>query len=434
MALSRFLTASRRVENFTHWQFDDFSSYWLAMLKVLREHGGHGQDETIAIIDSGFTEHWCGDCHIDKKRSLDLTGQGLADVVGHGTALSILVNAIAPRATQYHVKLFDVDGRITGSGYEDEVAQIQRAFDHVEQAHATIVNVSWAALTEFGGNARALRRHFCHCRACAIIGEYVKRTDVDVFAAQGNFLRSAREARQWSCPAAAEFVVPVLGFVCGESPYDMNIDYYCGVPGPAKIRVASGSDEMTVSISGSSFATPIVAATFAVIKSAFRLQGYRGKFVIPRGTEDEHEGRGYNWPLEIFFAPPDANEYWRDKHEDWCAIYRNCWRDADLLEQRGDDETAGKLCALLADVMLVPFRRMEHWLLQREMGECVIELYLRAITLLLRSRLAMTADRYFRGAHEALALRAARGNTAPGAEAKLMRLEAWHSAHVTEFM
>jgi hypothetical protein len=408
-------------------QFDTYSSYWRDVVQVVHAHEGYGQDDVIAIIDSGFRADGCGDCPVDLARSLDLTGDGLADTAGHGTALSVLIHAIAPRAVQYHVKVFHADGRMASGGYEQEVAQIERAFRHVEDNGATIVNVSWNMRTGRHRFAPSDVRpgSYCACPACAVVTGYVQRADADVFVSEGNFQMG--DTGDWSCPAAALLVVPVVGQIDGVEPYDTNLDPTNGVLAPAHVRVAAKRGRTTTSLSGSSFAAPLVAATHAAVKSAFRDRGYDA-FQLPRNWEEgERASTSYNWPLELFFSPPDvASVAEREKHTYWYVLDLNCENAARRLAAAGQPGRAGALCGMLGDIMMVAYRRMAAWPYRIDIGGMILTRYLQAIELLHRSPSARMAARYFAPAREALAVRTARGTPAPDAHEMLAQLEQAH--------
>ena len=76
--------------------FDEYSAHWREVVATIHRHFGRGKDERIGIVDSGFTEGFFGSREVDRGASLDLTGEGIADQVGHGSAVGALVSLIAP--------------------------------------------------------------------------------------------------------------------------------------------------------------------------------------------------------------------------------------------------------------------------------------------------------------------------------------------------
>jgi hypothetical protein len=434
--LARFLTARRNgALSMADLEFDRFSSYWRDMVELVHAHHGDGHDETIAVIDSGFAARG-DDIPIDTALSRDLTGEGIADRVGHGTAVSALIHAIAPRARQYHVKVFDAHGRM-GDASEAEVARIALAFEYIERTPATMVNISWNKLTTLTTHApRDVRPgHFCQCPVCAIIAAYVDRTNVDVFVSQGNFRRTRPEG-SWSCPAAATLVVPVIALADGDQAYDANIDYTAGVQAPASVTIDMHRRWMrrTMSVSGSSFATPLVAATFAAIKSAFRDREYGGPFEVPKSKEGaETATTSYNWPLELFFIPPDAPiERIQGRHTEWVIVSVNCETQARRLAEKGDRASAGELCGLMAEILLIAYRRMERWPFNPDIGMLGLYHYLAAIGYLHASDMPFSAARYFPGAHELIGLLGTRGRPIDEPAAQFARLVQQHRQIMTE--
>ena len=359
---------SRRHLTVNDFEFDEFSTYWRDIVNVTHSHSGDGRNELIAIIDSGYRSDWSVGSAIDDGRSVDLTGEGLIDSVGHGSAISAILQMLAPRAVQYHVKLFNARGRIPGKNYDDRILYIKRAFDHIEQVGATIVNISWNFLTTIERHPPNVRKNFlCYCPICQIFTEFVKRTNVDIFVSEGNF--TDRPEGSWSCPAAAPLVVPVIGYQDGRNRYDTNIDFKGAVPAPARIYVPRRKGSMLrrllsslqgeMILTGTSYSTPIVAGTYAAIKSAFREHGET--ITIPRSFDGATRAP-FTFPLDLFFVPPDEPEDYRYDRSDataWLILNTNCQNTAIRLRKEGRLQNASELCFFLAQLLTVTFWRQK---------------------------------------------------------------------------
>jgi hypothetical protein len=453
----RRLAASRMrdVNSLTELKFDEYSTYWRDMLRAISSNGGQGQGETIAIIDSGFSPDLCGDCGVDETKCLDLTGEGLHDGCIHGTLISALTHLIAPEAVQYHVKLHNAKGTIPGKTYVDRFALIGRAFEHVERVGATVVNVSWNHLTRLGfhNGADVRPRFFCSCPICEIFTGYIERSDVNVFVSEGNYLfdwnnpDAGRPQGSWSCPAAAILAIPVVAYQEGRTTYNTNLDTTCGVPAPVRVEVpARGGafksfwwrlfpSERSI-LTGSSFSTPLVAATYSALRSAFLPRGFN-QIMLPRSKDmdDNKSSTPYTFPLELVFVPPSSHGPAGQSYEtNWAGLYFNVFAAANRLLSDGESDKAVELCRLLADMMSVAYARMEKHDFAPYVGAMAAELYLTAVTILHQTELAITAPDYIAKAGATLAAMKERGHPAPPLEERLQQLEAFHQANVIEFM
>jgi hypothetical protein len=359
-------------------------------------HDGRGAGETIATIDSGFTKEADEQFPFDEAKSLDLTGDGLADVTAHGTAITRLIHLVAPRASQYHVKLFANNGSIPGASYDDKVALIAQALAHVEKVGATIVNISWNCLTEWDEHKDDIKpENLCECPVCSVIAGFVKRTDADVFVSEGNYKNTPLGV--WSCPAGARLIVPVLGFVDGKPHYDTNIELGNGVPAPGEIGLPSPKSwwpwpSPERKIGGTSFATPLVAGSWAAIKSAFRGNGYDG-FELPKN--DDPKKTQWNFPVDIFFMPPSDDERLAEtRHKAWFVMFMNINQVVDSLYKPEDPEShiklriaqhrqsirAKHLCFLFADLLATLYRAMT-WCGPVDPGVMAAQMYARGLAI-----------------------------------------------------
>jgi hypothetical protein len=385
--------------------FDEYSAHWREVVATIHRHLGYGTEERIGIVDSGFTEGFFGSGEVDRGASLDLTGEGIADQVGHGSAVGALVSLIAPNASLIHVKLFDRSGRIPGDSYHARVALIANAFEHLERVGATIVNVSWNYLTLIDEHPTDVRPgHFCRCPICAVFKRFVEATNADVFVSEGNFTYADGEGRptgSWSCPAAAELVIPVLGYMDGKQRYNANLDTSAAIPAACQIRVPAAGTAQPVSLTGSSFATPLVAATYAALRSALRDNGFTA-LDLPRSHEHgDSATSSFTFPFAVFFASPlDDAEEMREWHRYWYVAQQNCLRAAEHEAKAGHFDNAGQLCRLMGDIMAVSYRRMAAWQSESwlNIAWLILELYVHGVSWLQQSNLAATGYDVLRSA------------------------------------
>ena len=180
--------------------------------------------------------------------------------------------------------------------------------------------------------------------------------------------------------------------------YNTNLDTSAGVPAPGRIAVTPRGNPLTrlwwhffppseQVITGSSFSAPLVAATLAALKMAFRERGY-DVFGLPRSLDGPHASgtTSYDFPMELFFVPPDdPNLRALELHEPWTVLAHNCKQRALQLSRGGDKHRAGALCCLLADLMGVAYRRLETAALSEDLANLIAEFYLSGINLLQRS-------------------------------------------------
>jgi hypothetical protein len=336
------------------------AQYWRDVISTVQDHGGDGRNEVIAILDSGC-QSWVP--HIDHRKSVDLTGEGLVDTVGHGTVIGLLIGAIAPRAQHYHVKLFDSRGKIPGKTLEERTNIIHKALEHVTRTGATIVNISWNALTKLSSHSSAFRPGMiCHCPICSIITDFVSNTGVDVFVSEGNFVK--RETGSWSCPAAAAAITPVFAVKDGQRCYDANLGDMPGINAPNNVIfewdessafhrfLQRITHDNRLSFSGSSFSTALVSGTFAAVRSAFKTNGYH-RLNIAKSTEPNDEGyfefESHDFELGNFFSPKASERF--DSEKEWRLLHFNSYNRAVKLSETGESGLAGGLCLLVADLL-----------------------------------------------------------------------------------
>jgi len=449
VSFGRFLASDKpRMESIAALRLGSYSSYWLEMLRTLPALGGEGLGETIAVVDSGFLESETASLKIDQSRSMDFTHEGLTDSLGHGTAISKLIHLVAPNATQVHLKIFNREGTIVGSDYGQRVALIKRAFEHLATLDVSMVSLSWNHLTFLGDHDPDPRpKHFCHCPVCKIVTDYVTASDVHVFISEGNWefngRRETRPQGSWSCPASAELAVPVVGYRDGKREYNNNLDTTSSISAPSQIGITMPRFKVLgelskhvfpriVVMSGSSFAVPLVTATYAAVRSAFKTCRYE-RFTLPRNSDAG--STSYDFPLELFFFPPDdLAEAQRGAHAEWAVLAHN-WRTRSLqLAREGDYLNAGQLSCLAADLLFVAFKRMEGWRFNVGIAEFMIRFYLEGIHFLQRSEFAVIASDFIRKAQKSIELAHQRGHDTAEEMKVLEALKKYGRDHAIEFL
>lgn len=388
--MSRRMANAARKRQLTLDDFyvDAHGQYWREVVAATRAHGGDGNGEVVAILDSGFlpVSH-----SLVSAKSVDFTGEGLVDVLGHGTTISSLIAALAPGAEQYHVKVFNRHGQIAGGDYGGKIETIEKAFRHVEEVGATIVSISWNFLTRIDYHSTDVRPGFtCNCPICSVITSFARRTNIDVIVSEGNYLK--RETGAWSCPAAAEWVTPVFAVSGGRRCFDSNLATSAGIPAPNEITVkwpnasrfaraiAWVTNSESLNLSGSSFSTALVAGTYAALKSALRKYGFNS-ISIPKSLDRMDENApttGYTLALDTFFFPTASENSDHAAPKDWQMFYRNCYNTANRQIEIGQRDRAGQLCLLAADLMYIalPFFSEADW---RIHASKVVDLYMRGI-------------------------------------------------------
>lgn len=232
------------------------SKTWTDLIHDLRSRGFAGSDQIIAILDTGFLpEHpLISKSLVQNPPPFDFTGEGIADLTGHGTLVSLLVLAVAPEARLMHIKIVAKDG----SFFQTEAAEssmIAKAIRRAAQNGATLINISAGVEREGEESRRLLDSGVgpCNCEICVAAEKTAQEFGVTILAAAGNNPRpSARY-----CPASAAEVLPVIGLVNDEPIALPSLTYYSGVRAFGSVSFSGRS--------GSSFATPLITGTAALI-------------------------------------------------------------------------------------------------------------------------------------------------------------------------
>jgi membrane-anchored mycosin MYCP len=228
-----------------------------------------GDGVTIAVIDSGVDR---ANRALGKVLGggdfLDPTGDGRLDCVGHGTAIASLINGklhgLAPRATVLSIRVTEqeeVDGATVGrtSGPAGLAAAVRSAVDQGAQ----VINLS---LVSYMDNAQVR----------GAIADAVAH-DVVVVAAVGN---RGEEGNPTPYPAAYDGVLGVgaIGLDGQRLPSSQTGPYVDLVAPGAQIIAAGLKGGFTIH-EGTSFATPFVAATAALVRE------YRPKLTAAQVVE-----------------------------------------------------------------------------------------------------------------------------------------------------
>lgn len=269
---------------------DEVSGEWRAVLNAFHRAGLQGEGQTIAVIDTGYDPKTpLLEPGILRDRSIDLTEEGIDDVHGHGTSVSLILRACAPEAKIIHVKAFGKAGRCHGASGQMPDAVFEQALVEARDRGANIINIS-AGLNrstrdkvDYGHNAA-----ICICPICTTAKKIVLDTGISIFAASGNDGRSTRTGGDdWWCPSNAPCVVPVVGYADGKPIYDPWHAHPVGVVASGVVHPAARKRQWIPAWMrrmldyftdpavwhGSSMATPMIAGTAALVRQAFALLG-----------------------------------------------------------------------------------------------------------------------------------------------------------------
>jgi uncharacterized protein len=232
------------------------SKTWTDLIHDLHRRGLRGSGQIIAILDSGFvpSHPTISKSLVQNPPPFDFTGEGIVDLIGHGTLVSLLVLAVAPEARLMHIKITARDDRRSQTEAA-ESSMMAKAIRQAAQGGATLINISAGVEREGEESRRLLDSEVgpCNCEICFAAEETAKEFGVTIIAAAGN---NPRPGVRY-CPASAAEVVPVIGLV-NDTPVALpTLTYYSGVRAFGSVSFSGKT--------GSSFATPLITGTATLI-------------------------------------------------------------------------------------------------------------------------------------------------------------------------
>jgi len=378
---------------------DPLHSDWRQTLECYHRSEFLGAGETVAVIDTGFdlrNPHL--KLAVNTSKSLDFTGEGLNDRNGHGTRVSMIVTACAPAAEIIHIKAFDLAGRIRGGEPE---SILSRAIREAAHRGATIINISagYYRTTESSKHLLHASRRVCDCEICRTVEEVSIQTGVSVFAAAGNYgMSDSSEHGDWYCPSMVPCATPVVGLE-GSGP--IFKPGTTGIWAIAAVGVIvpdiSGIWHRPLSIirrtwrrlsgrpwRGSSFATPIVSGTAAVVRQLFALPGAPNlleqsnpgdvkTFFETNGPSDESCEYHFIFPLQDYFENSGWSAFVNRQRASTCLLQQqvhasylaNSGRYTEAIKTYRLLRELGKFCLQLA-ASADYADRLQHWALSHE--------------------------------------------------------------------
>jgi hypothetical protein len=314
---------------------EEWARRWRRLIKCYHECGYEGAGQTIAVIDTGIiTNHPVVAGALIK--TIDYTVEGISDLNGHGTLVSLLALSVAPRAKLIAIKVLTRNGYCAGSSQTEREEIFASAIRRAGEEGATIINVSAGAsrLKTIDGGYLDLTA-VCNCPICKTAEETIARFDVAIFAAAGNsdtaFAPGGKLDYMWACPANAANVVPVIGIesskpIARPAFADPNAVGAVGAVALAHLRPLRPANFFKRvwkrithrSKFGSSFATPLVCGTAALIVESLASEDPPAiSEIFPRNCRGPALTTGGMVDLAEFFDRPQ----WDDTHSDRRLLY-----------------------------------------------------------------------------------------------------------------
>jgi hypothetical protein len=378
---------------------------WWKSLSCFHESDIFGSGQIIGVIDSGFdTQHpLLAEAVVNQ---IDLTGEGIDDGLGHGTVVSLLLLAAAPKARLVAIKTFKANGDCAGDSTEEREAKLAEAIALARKCGATVLNIS-AGFCREGKNHWSFspNLYFCTCRICTAAGELSREGYTHVVAAGGNDTPPHNVGAFSICPASGAGVIPIIALEEGQPLFSPDHPSYClGVSGivPRFTNIDHSWLPKPLSkllfrsrIKGSSFATPLVAGTIALLKELYsgwtpecndsekifhRLFWGNPLYDHDHGEEEEEESHEefFTFALENFFSSFTRGE--SDTHVG--AMLASKYGVIQLADRY---RKAGKL-----ELALKAYMFAGRWLSRTEgltvSGEHILRCFLQAAELLTRER------------------------------------------------
>lgn len=245
----------------------------LDWLGVTADNSGWGRGVTIAVLDSGVASHSAFPSDIRQIELVEAPADP-ADLNGHGTAVaSLIVGAdsytpgVAPGAELLSVRISNDEG------YSDSFLLSKGIIEAVD-AGAELINISMSSF----GDSRLVRNAI----------DYAEKAGALIIAAAGN-----NGIDEVTYPAANEGVVAVGGVDALGNHLDFsNSGDEIDLAAPGYDVFAAWTGDEAVSVTGTSFSTPIITGTIAALMteagsrrlSAARAYELLGSYLNDGGT------------------------------------------------------------------------------------------------------------------------------------------------------
>ena len=221
----------------------------LSWLGVTGDNSQWGKGVTVAVLDSGVTDHIALNQGNGKVRQIELTEIDGAEQLGHGTAVASIISGdhpltpgVAPAADILSIRVTDE------SGSSDSFTLAEGIFEAVD-AGAKVINISMGSYGDSGLVRRAV--------------EHAQQNGAVIVASSGN---AGLDAIAY--PAAYPDVIAVGAVEAGGEHLDFsNTGENLSVAAPGLgVNAAWGTEQLT-SFSGTSASAPFISGAIAAAMS-----------------------------------------------------------------------------------------------------------------------------------------------------------------------
>jgi hypothetical protein len=217
-------------------------------LGITGDNSTWGKGVTVAVLDTGVESHAAFSSNI---RALDLSGNGVADPNGHGTAVaSVIIGGdpltpgVAPGADLLAVSVADANGN-------SDSFLLAKGIIAAADAGADLINISMSSF----GDSGLIRRAIAYARDSGAL----------IIAAAGN-----NGIEGVSYPAANEGVIAVGAVDALGNHLDFsNRGDELSVSAPGYGLNTAWTNGQSASMSGTSFSAPVVTGAIAAIMTAY---------------------------------------------------------------------------------------------------------------------------------------------------------------------